>query len=131
MALDDAGFANAIRSYTSTFTSGLRIEVDVPDSLSALPPQVEIAAYRIAQEALTNVVRHAGASNARLCVAVVDDSLQLAVADNGHGFDSAHAAGVGMGSMRHRAESVGGTLDVSTGDAGTTIVASLPLSNPP
>jgi signal transduction histidine kinase len=127
VALDEAGFADAIRRYTSAFPTSLSIDVDVPESLKGLPPQVETVAYRIAQEGLTNVVRHAGATHARLRVAAVDHSLRVEVADDGQGFGRAQSAGVGLGSMRHRAESVGGTLAVSTGDGGTTVVASLPL----
>jgi signal transduction histidine kinase len=103
--------------------------MDVANMLPSLPPDVEAAAYRIAQEALTNVIRHAGASNARLTVATENHALRVEIADDGHGFTPVRGHGVGLASMRHRAETVGGSFDVTTGDAGTSIVALLPLGN--
>jgi signal transduction histidine kinase len=96
-------------------------------ALPALTPDVETAAYRIAQEALTNVARHADASHARLGLSSEDGTLRVEVTDDGHGFTVGQAPGVGLESMRHRAETLGGTLEVTTGMDGTTVVATLPL----
>ena len=98
---------------------------DVP----AMPPQVESAAYRIATEALTNAVRHADARNARLNLTTPDRTLQITVADDGHGV-GAGTPGVGLASMRRRAEALGGHLDIHTAGTGTTITATLPLDQP-
>ena len=130
-ALDDAGLAAAIRRHAGAVAAGVSVELDIAPGLPPLPPNVETAAYRIAQEALANVIRHASASRARLGLATDDDTLRVEVTDDGHGFNSARQQGVGLASMRHRAETLGGTLEVTTGGKGTSIVASLPLRTRP
>ncbi|MFL6031348.1 MAG: GAF domain-containing sensor histidine kinase [Rubrobacteraceae bacterium] len=95
-----------------------------------LPPSVEAALYRICQEALTNVARHAGAERATVRLVAAPDRVRLAVEDDGRGFD---AAGVpedrhGIVGMRERAEVLGGTLEVRSGPgAGTRIEVTVPL----
>jgi signal transduction histidine kinase len=106
------------------------VRVEVTEPLPALPAAVEVAAYRIVQEALTNVVRHAGARHcvARLCAA--DETLVVEVQDDGRGRARAREGGVGMTSMRERAQEIGGTLRVVDGAAaGTTVRASLPVGS--
>jgi len=118
-ALDDAGLVAAMRRHADTVAPGVSVELDVVTALP-LPPEVETAAYRIAQEALTNVVRHAHAGRARVALATEDGALRIEVADDGHGFmtgQSPQSPGVGLASMRHRADTLGGTLDVRTGAA--------------
>jgi signal transduction histidine kinase len=108
-------------------TNGLRISVDAPKSLPSLPAAVEVAAYRIAQEALTNVVRHA---HARECAVRlrVDDALELEITDDGVGLPEDRGAGVGLSSMRERAVELGGTCSVEPSvPQGTRVVARLPL----
>jgi len=140
-ALDELGLASAIREYvTSQPADGLHITVEAPESLPPLPAAVEVAAYRIALEALTNVIRHA---NARECVIRVslsdayalsplsrsDPTLQVEVTDNGIGLKAHTRAGVGLTSMRERAVELGGTCAIErlpTG--GTCVLARLPLS---
>ena len=104
-----------------------------PEELPALPAAVEVAAYRIIQEALTNVVRHAhaGTCNVRLSVDEATDALQLEVTDDGVGIPEGRHAGIGLSSMRERAVELGGKCDVKpipTG--GTRVLARLPLSAP-
>jgi len=126
-ALDDASLTAAIRRHAITVSTSVPIEMDLATALPPLPPDVEAAAYRIAQEALTNVIRHAGAGSARLTLVSENRSLRVEVTDDGHGFTSPKSQGVGLCSMRHRAEALGGTFEVTSGDDGTSIVASLPL----
>jgi signal transduction histidine kinase len=108
-------------------------EIEAP-ALPALPPDVEVAAFRIADEALTNVLRHSGA---RRCVVrlEVGAGLRLTVADDGHGLVAPgpeDGAGVGLGSMRERAARVGGSLRLeSAPEGGLGVVADLPLSTAP
>ena len=84
-ALDDLGLAGALREQVSRYDgSGLELRVDVPDVLPSLPAAVEVATYRIAQEALTNIVRHAHARRGVLSL-VVADTVTLTVADDGTG----------------------------------------------
>ena len=95
-------------------------------ALPALPPAVEVAAYRIGAEALLNVARHAGTGRARVDLDGSDGTLVLRVSDHGRGAAGA-AAGVGTLAMRERAEEVGGTLHVRSGGEGTVVEARLPI----
>jgi signal transduction histidine kinase len=87
-----------------------------------------VAAYRIVTEAMTNVVRHARASECRVSIVKVGSQLQISVHDNGCGFDPRHAtAGVGLASMRERGDELGGTLRVcARSDGGAGILALIP-----
>ena len=93
-----------------------------------LPPRVEAALYRICQEALTNVARHAGAERVNVQLVATAERVRLSVEDDGRGFDAAEvpADRHGLVGMRERAEMLGGTLEVR-GDAGTRIEATVPL----
>jgi signal transduction histidine kinase len=137
-ALDDLGLVGAVRDYASDFRRGARdgawmqVEVHAPESMPPLPAAIEAAAYRIATEALTNVARHARAQRALVSFSLepVDSprTLVLDITDNGAGMDGARRAGVGLISMRERAEEVGGTLRIEAAPAGgTRVVAALPV----
>jgi signal transduction histidine kinase len=128
-ALDDADLAMAIRRHTDEIIASPPVKVDIASTLAPLSPRVETAAYRIAQEALTNVARHAAAEHTRLALTTNDDALRMEITDDGRGFDLSRASGVGLTSMRHRAETLGGTLEVTTGETGTSVVAILPLDS--
>jgi signal transduction histidine kinase len=94
-----------------------------------LPAAVEVAAFRIAQEALTNVARHAGAAHARVSVAVGGD-LDLEIEDDGCGLRPDAQAGVGLTSMRERATELGGCLELVVPAAGGTLVrVRIPLAH--
>ena len=104
--------------------------VEAPEDLPPLPAAVEVACYRIAQEAITNVVRHAkaGRCEVRLSVEDATGALRLEVIDDGVGIAAERVAGVGLSSMRERAEELGGTLAVEVGPrGGTRVLARLPL----
>ena len=128
--LDELGLVPALRE-TAVQYGGNALEVCVraPEDLPPLPAAVEVAAYRIAQEAMTNVVRHAGARHCRVDLSLEGESgsLSLRVEDDGRG--PGGGPGVGLSSMRERAEELGGTCTVerSAGGTGTTVVATLPL----
>lgn len=111
-----------------TARSGLGLAVSLDDRLGgALPPSaVQTVAYRIAQEALTNVVRHSAASAATVTVERDGDMLLISVADDGGGIRPDSPERGGIRGMRERAELAGGTLDIRTSATGTTIVARLP-----
>jgi len=98
--------------------------VDAPQSLPPLPAAVEVAAYRIVEEALTNVVRHAAARTCCLSVWLDDERhlLRLRIADDGHGVPTDSRAGVGLLSMRERAEELGGSCCIASPPAGGTVV---------
>jgi signal transduction histidine kinase len=105
----------------------LQIVVEAPDHLPPLSAAVEVAAYRIVQEALTNVVKHAqaGRCTVRLTAA---DALEIEIADDGVGLPDKRRAGVGLLSMRERAEELGGTCVVEAlPEGGTRVTARLPM----
>ncbi len=128
-ALDDLGLIGALRERLARYEHApLRIGLEAPEQLPALSAAVEVAAYYICLEAVTNVVRHAGASSCQVQIAVVD-ALQLAVADNGRGLPPELRAGEGLRSMRERAEELGGRCTVRPRPGGGTLMlATLPLT---
>ena len=103
---------------------GSELRVDAPSSLPALPAAVEVSAYWIAQEALTNITRHANARSCHLRLAVETTVLRLEIEDDGTGLATA-TAGVGLQTMRERATEVGGTCEIGSGAMGGTLVAAM------
>jgi signal transduction histidine kinase len=104
-----------------------------PEKLPPLPAAVEVAVYRIVQEALTNVARHAHARTCLIRLSVDRGSgvLEVEITDDGAGIPGERVAGVGLSSMRERAEELGGTLAVGPGtEGGTRVLARLPLPVP-
>jgi signal transduction histidine kinase len=131
-SLDELGLVGAIRENAARLTAGptgaqVTLNLTVPEAMPILPAAVEVAAYRIAQEALTNLVRHAQATTATVELSL-NGGLELTVADDGCGIAAGHIAGVGLASMRERAAELGGTCTVEAGARGGTLVrAHLPL----
>jgi signal transduction histidine kinase len=120
--LDDLGLPTALgRLAERTSTAGPRVEVSCA-ALPRLSAAVEVAVYRIVQEAVTNAVRHSGARRVRVTVGVEAGDLTLAVADDGCGTAEDAPPGVGTASMRDRAAELGGTLRVTAGPTGGTVV---------
>jgi signal transduction histidine kinase len=147
-ALDDLGLVAAIRQQAESqgfvvegFSEGTEKEVasedglvsftiEIPESLPALPAAVEVAAYRIAQEALTNLARHAYAKTCRVRISIDRGGsvLELEVRDDGVGLPERRRSGVGLSSMLERAEELGGKCDVEPDpEGGTRVLARLPL----
>jgi two-component system, NarL family, sensor histidine kinase UhpB len=122
--LDDLGLQSALRSLCTVAAAhdGLRVERRLELGDEALTPEVELVVYRIAQESLTNVLRHSGASEVLVALGSVDGGLRLVVRDDGRGLPADVAAGGGITGMRERALLVGGQLSVSTVDGGGTEV---------
>ena len=129
-ALDELGLVSAIQEYARQIENqdNLCIRLDGPYELPGLSAAVEVAAYRITLEALTNVVRHSQGSNASVSIAVIDRTLQVEVCDDGAGLGNVRP-GVGMNSMRERAAELGGTCVIETlPQGGTRVLAKLPLA---
>ncbi|CAG0949311.1 partial Signal transduction histidine-protein kinase/phosphatase DegS, partial [Anaerolineae bacterium] len=132
-ALDELGLVSALRAYVGQYsgsTHGLQISIEAPsDGLPSLSAAVEVAAYRIALEAITNAVRHAHARECIVRFSVTNNhTLQLEIKDNGVGLPHERIAGVGLNSMRERAEELGGTLVIESPlGKGTCVLARLPL----
>jgi two-component system NarL family sensor kinase len=130
-ALDELGLVGALKAHISSANQvqGLHIRLEVPESPPPLPAAVEVATYRIAIEAITNVSRHAHAQNCIVRLSLWDD-LCLEVLDDGTGIWGDVRAGVGMASMRERAEELGGTCGIAAvGTGGTCVTARLPLDH--
>ncbi len=128
-ALDQLGLAGALRQHAAEIDStSLQVRFHAPDRMPALPAAVEVAAYRIATEALTNVVKHARASQCHLTIALETSALWIDVSDNGSGLAENCQPGVGMTSMRERAEELGGVCTISSVHGeGTRVSARLPV----
>ena len=132
--LDDLGLGPALDQLTERFATRTRIEVALHCEVEAgdrFEPSVETTAYRVVQEALTNVARHAGVERAQVLCHREPDRLVLHVVDEGAGFDVGEAeagASTGLASMRERVALVGGALDVASAPGvGTRVTATLPL----
>ncbi len=130
-ALDQFGLVGALHEFVATHgmaTGSLQVRVRAPDSLPVLPAAVEVAAYHITLEALTNVMRHSDASQCTVWLCI-DDILYLAVDDDGHGLPDMLRPGVGLTSMRERAAELGGTCRVvRRPEGGTRVMVTLPLA---
>ena len=131
--LDEFGLVMALREGVAQFAqqgaNGVRITFDAPESLPPLPAAVEVAVYRIVQEALTNVIRHADAQNCYIDLGLDESGcfLCLEIRDDGKGLDLKRRAGVGLNSMRERAEELGGSFTItSIPTGGTHLTVQLP-----
>ena len=129
-ALDELGLLSALREQATSYQhQGLQILIEAPERLPPLPAAVEVAVYRIAQEALTNVVHHAAAQQCFLRLDLHERILTMQVCDNGKGIPNEHRIGVGLLAMQERAVELGGRCTITPGaSGGTTIQVSLPLS---
>src|SRR4029453_11216137 len=130
--LDDFGLVAALERLTASISEQTGIGIDFEPALTAerLPEEVETALYRIVQEALTNVVKHAKARNVSVLLTLKDSAVKAVIEDDGRGFDPAERTGEGFGlvGMSERLALLGGRLEIeSSEDAGTTIAAEVPL----
>lgn len=130
-ALDELGLPGALSAHAGQLENANRLHITIltkPDPLPALPAAVEVAAYRIALEAITNVVRHAHARACRVELEAEDSRLVLSVSDDGVGLPPETGPGVGLTSMHQRAEELGGWIEVAAGQPdGTRVTAVLPM----
>ncbi len=139
--LDQLGLAAAVRAEARRYGrqagdqdgdhTRLKVTVEAPETLPPLPAAVEVAAYRIIQEALANVAHHSGANHCTVRLQL-GDALLLVVTDDGVGLSGDHDGGLGLLSMRERAAELGGTCTVTPlPKRGTRVLASLPLPSSP
>ncbi len=131
--LDDFGLVAALERLTETFAEQTQISVEFNSTLAKerLPSEVETALYRIVQESLTNVVKHARASRVSVLLARKPGSVAAVIEDDGQGFDPAdtRVGGFGLIGMRERVGLLGGRLQIeSSADRGTTLVVEVPVS---
>ena len=129
-ALDDLGLVRAIEQQADRLSGGALSITVQPAELGTLSAAVEVAAYRIASEALTNVVKHADATTAAVRLTRAEGTLVVEVEDNGVGMDPAAEAGVGTVSLRSRATELGGSIEFLAASPGTIVRATLPVQHP-
>jgi two-component system, NarL family, sensor histidine kinase UhpB len=131
--LEHLGLVSALTELARSFArhSGVRVERQFDSVLSALSPETELAVYRIAQESLTNVARHANATRVEIVLEAGHDSVVLRVTDDGRGFDGPPNEEGGLRSMRERALLVGGALAIKpAADGGAEIRLEVPAATP-
>ena len=129
-ALDELGLVNALIALCSRVSEqrGMRIVRRLEGPFPELAPELELAIYRIAQEALTNAMRHSGATELTVSLSCTDGELVLEVSDNGHGLPESVNDGAGLTGMRERSLLIGGDLLIeSEAGAGVTVALRLPL----
>jgi signal transduction histidine kinase len=134
--LAETGLAGALTEYAAGFVrrAGIRVQVELPSDLARLPEEIELALFRVVQESLANVLRHAKSDTATIRLTKKEDSMVLEVIDEGCGLpptmtpESRGALGVGIAGMRERMQHFGGHLELDSGTRGTTVRAVLPLT---
>lgn len=135
--LDEAGLKSAVNWYVEGFAqrSGVKASVDLPADVGRLPSPVELAIFRVIQEALTNIHRHASASRAEIKLTRSNREIKLSIRDSGRGispgtlelFQNDALSGVGLAGMRERIRELGGRLEIESDSTGTLIQAAAPL----
>jgi signal transduction histidine kinase len=132
-ALDELGLVGALEAHAAQLNKPHSLQIQIAATPEPLPPlsaAVEVAAYRIALEAMTNAARHAQAHNCAVHLQAEDTHLTLTVGDDGRGLAPNGRTGVGFHSMRERAEELGGRLSIESGEKeGVWVTAVLPLSS--
>ena len=136
--LDEMGLVSALRWYADGFAerSGIRVDLELPESFGRLPLDIETALFRIVQEALINIHRHAGSETARIRLRRDAEALVLEIEDRGRGIPDRSlthimsgegGVGVGIVGMCERIEPLGGRIEITSGADGTTVRARLPI----
>ena len=140
--LEEMGLASAIPWYLEGFSkrSGIKTSFQVPEDLGRLSRDAELVLFRVLQESLTNVQRHSGSNSADIHISHADGGVALEVIDHGKGLPNAMleqagqdwmgSLGVGLRGMSERLRQIGGTLDVSSGESGTVVHATVPFTEP-
>jgi two-component system, NarL family, sensor kinase len=135
--LEELGLASALKIYGEGFSqrSGIELQVEVPNDFERLPPEMEIALFRVAQESLSNIMRHSKSPRAKIKLAR-NGAIELGITDEGKGFTTgttpsngdveAASMGVGILGMSERMKQLGGTLRIDSGPGGTSVSAHLP-----
>jgi PAS domain S-box-containing protein len=136
--LDEAGLGSALRWFVDGYTQrrGIHVDLEMPPELTRLPGDIELALYRVVQEALTNIHLHSGSKTAHVCLKCRPDQAVLTVADEGRGMPPGllerggrrgAKLGVGIPGMRERIRQLGGQFEIVSGSNGTTLTAIVPL----
>jgi signal transduction histidine kinase len=126
--LDEAGLGAALRIYVEGFgqRSGIAADLKVEQDLPRLSPDLEISIFRIVQECLTNILKHAGAKAVAIRVGRTAGMVSVTVSDDGRGMGDGRKFGVGLRGMQERVHELHGSLQVDSSERGTTITATMP-----
>jgi len=136
--LDEIGLVSALSWYATGFAdrSGIRVELDIPEHLDRLPSEIETAIFRVIQQALANIHRHAGSKVARIIMKADAEQVFVEICDEGQGIaanilegltSGTQLRGVGIAGMRERITNMGGAFRIKSNENGTTIEINLPL----
>lgn len=134
--LDEVGLPSALEWYVTGFSSRseIKVELDLPENLGRFRQDVELALFRIVQEALTNVHRHSGSQTAKITISRLPSQVRLKVEDFGKGMPlpvsenrESGLLGVGISGMRERVRSLGGQIQIRSGKSGTVVEALFPI----
>ena len=135
--LDETGLASALRWYVEGFSerSKIGVKLHIPSDFGRLPQEMELSIFRMVQECLTNIHRHAESPTAGICITQGDGRLIVEVEDVGKGIplqkrlslESLAQTGVGFRGMRERLRRLGGTLEIESNGHGTRVTAILPV----
>jgi hypothetical protein len=137
--LDEAGLSSAIGWYVQGVSerSGIAIDFDISKEFGRLPRELELVVFRVVQESLTNIHRHSGSKRASIRIARAPEAITMEIEDSGRGISKEHlaavqagASGFGIRAMRERLRPFGGELQISSREAGTRVVVSIPLTQP-
>lgn len=138
--LEELGFISAARWYVDEYgkRSQIHVSLRIENSIGRLPREIEVALFRVLQESLTNVYRHAAARSVDIGIAAENGFVVLTVADDGKGipldvlsrFDSGAAPGIGLAGMRERLAEFGGTMHVHSSSEGSVVEATIPTHLP-
>lgn len=137
--LDEAGLTSAIQWYARGFSerSGIQVDLDLQSDIGRLPDEIEITLFRVLQESLTNIHRHAEATHASVIVGLEDRQIRMRISDTGRGISEEQLRqwremraplGVGMAGMVERTREMGGTFDVQSNRGGTTVTVVIPVT---
>ena len=135
--LDEAGLASALSWYAQGLLerSGIAIDLNIPDDFGRLPADMELAIFRVVQECLTNIHRHAESKTARIRIALENGSVCVEVRDEGKGISperlgeiESRGSGVGIAGIRERLRQFGGTIKIESDQTGTCVLANIPLA---
>ena len=137
--LDELGLVPALGGYIEALARRAGIDIEVKGEAAGLPPEIEITAFRLVQEAVTNVIRHADTKRATVTVDQRDGKLELAIRDDGRGFDvrdamnrAASGTALGLLGMQERVQILGGEIEIDSAPGrGTRIRISLPVEDRP
>lgn len=129
-SLDVLGLGSALQAYIGQVAAPRSLTIQMsttPDHFPRLSAAVEVAAYRIVLEAITNVINHAKADNCEVFLILENDNLKMEIKDDGIGLPKARKYGIGLNSMRERAEELGGHVELSSSSQGTRVRAEIPV----